>query len=225
MKNQKEILLNPEEILQLLEGGLYWKDIETKVEERAVKRKLDLGEEEKGKAMESFPETAANEAAALVGPESQDDLASDIQYHNKAFEKLEEKDPEEVEQEAVRDILLGERQEILKDRQIDLTQIQELAKPLREQATSTDLEDTYPEERDPIIAERSRSTEETTGNNASPGIDTEINKEEKDRFTEYIKSMYADDETGDIFDEEIEDFREPFWRGWRLLLLMLSWPP
>jgi len=31
MKNKKEIWLNPEELKQLLEGGLYWKDIESKI--------------------------------------------------------------------------------------------------------------------------------------------------------------------------------------------------
>ncbi len=31
MKNEKEIWLNPEDVQQLLEGGLYWKDIEPKL--------------------------------------------------------------------------------------------------------------------------------------------------------------------------------------------------
>jgi hypothetical protein len=33
MMNEKEIMLNSEEIQQLLEGGLFWKDIEPKLAE------------------------------------------------------------------------------------------------------------------------------------------------------------------------------------------------
>lgn len=48
MKKEQEILLDPEEIQQLLEGGLYWNDIQPKLSPEnidAIKRQLNLDED------------------------------------------------------------------------------------------------------------------------------------------------------------------------------------
>ncbi|HHV65940.1 MAG TPA: hypothetical protein GXX46_12880 [Peptococcaceae bacterium] len=59
MKKDKEIWLEPEEIQQLLEGGLYWKDIEPKLygqDAGSVKRQPAIAEEPNLEEIETVPD-------------------------------------------------------------------------------------------------------------------------------------------------------------------------
>lgn len=94
MKKDKEIWLEPEEIQQLLEGGLYWADIEPKL----------------------APENADSfRRHAKIEPEEEPG----------GLNQPQGKDWEPDEQKDVRAILLGEENRIIKDRQIDFSNLED----------------------------------------------------------------------------------------------------
>ncbi len=79
MKNEKEILLNPGEIQQLLEGGLYWKDIESKLSlenEDSFKRCLNLEDDSETKVITNITQDVKSSEegkevrAVLLGEDS-----------------------------------------------------------------------------------------------------------------------------------------------------------
>lgn len=112
MKNEKEVWLDEVELKQLLEGGLYWKDIETKLspaDSEGFKRKA--------------PKEDVNINPIVWEP-----------YVNKSHPDTLQEEPQ-TESDQIRAILLGEEnlkeqksdsdQEIVKDRQVNLNYLQE----------------------------------------------------------------------------------------------------
>jgi len=169
MKNEKEILLNPEEIQLLLEGGLFWKDIEPKL-------------------WSENPDSSARQLATEEYTDS---------------EVLEEP----VEEKDVRAILFGE-DVVVKNRQIDLSHIQEEAPkvfvPEVAATEDSDLSLNYQEEK-PADTGFIGSREEI-----------EVGVEEKNSFL----SMDSDDSENILLSDEIEPQDKPFLSGWKLLVVM-----
>ncbi|NLM21787.1 MAG: hypothetical protein GX207_08580 [Peptococcaceae bacterium] len=168
-ENEKEILLNPEEIQQLLEGGLYWKDIEPKLAPEnsvTINRQLPVDNEE-------------------INPEPK--AKHDQIEHDHATQDIVNNFIDSDEDKKVRAILLGESK-IIKDRQIDLSHIQEISATSEPEAMQTEGD----------------------------------KKQNQDEVPEKEKNFFLDDtENVMLFSNEIDNNSEPFFKGWKLILLMI----
>lgn len=182
-ENEKEILLNPEEIQQLLEGGLYWKDIEPKLAPEnfvTINRQLSIDEEEISEEPKAKHEIAKHEIAK-----------HDQVEHDHATQDIVNNFMDSDEDKKVRAILLGESN-IIKDRQIDLSHMREISA-----TTDTEVMGTEKDEKD--------------------------QNDNLDEAQERGKDFFLDDtENVMLFSNEIIDNKsEPFFRGWKLILLMI----
>ena len=182
-ENEKEILLNPEEIQQLLEGGLYWKDIEPKLAPEnfvTINRQLSVDEEEISEEPKAKHEIAKHEIAK-----------HDQVEHDHATQDIVNNFMDSDEDKKVRAILLGESN-IIKDRQIDLSHMREISA-----TTDTEVMGTEKDEKD--------------------------QNDNLDEAQERGKDFFLDDtENVMLFSNEIIDNKsEPFFRGWKLILLMI----
>lgn len=123
MKKEQEILLNPEEIQQLLEGGLYWRDIQPKLSPENsdnFRRHLSIDEDsdiDEIKISEDIPKEIEEEKdvrAILLGEEKPIPLAAASEEDNTAgeeeiikkrlFRYVSEEQATEVETESISDI-------------------------------------------------------------------------------------------------------------------------
>lgn len=124
MKKEREIWLKPEEIQQLLEGGLYWKDIEAK-----------LSPEGRSITIEKDERTAGiKENEGLIGEEETEAVHGERRLEVAA---------QEPESEQVRAILLGEmeKEPVIKDRQIQIEQLREEVEETCSSIAATGSED------------------------------------------------------------------------------------
>ena len=195
MKNEKEIWLDSEEIKQLLEGGLYWKDIETKI---------SLGD------TEGFKRNLKKEDVSI-----DDIIWEPVVTNQPAVNSFRpERDHEVIEDsDQLRAILLGEEKqypekdekasspvEVIKDRQIDLKLFQE------QEIASIPLAASQ-EESDQVFAEES-----------------EVMADEKDSFSDMnewkVPSVEDKRHLDEDFYEELENERTPFG-GLKLIALLV----
>ncbi len=238
MKREKEIWLDPEEIQQLLEGGLYWNDIEQK----------------------SFPDGAESLRSTIEedGTDIQGIIREAPSIRNIIMESsstdIVTKQP--VEEEDVRAILLGEGRSQLKeyqpevqapleqsnslykDRQIDFSHIQEdIQRPFMAHAVATQEEDGFQvEEKEPLLGldDQEDSPSETSNDLAcgesfslNDDQEAEVGSDEKISFTNLSgrqseQSMTKDNEIKDIIlSSEIEPVEErPSFGGFKLVFLI-----
>lgn len=115
MNNEKEILLDSEEIQQLLEGGLFWKDIEPKL---------------------SHDNPVSFQRRMIFSDQSLNDKEEDKEVAREVINFYAETDIDDDKK--VRAILLGENN-IIKDRQIDLSHIQEVSAASGDEGTEADI--------------------------------------------------------------------------------------
>lgn len=199
MKNKKEIWLNPEEIKQLLEGGLFWKDIEPK-----------LYEGESG----SFSRDLKKEDLSI------DDINWEEADKYKQQEQVQQQEHLNEDEQA-RLILLGEEKiedaptdqggqnPVLKDRQINFDYFQE-KKELHNIPYAAAAE----EDQTNFFTEKDVPEKE----NEDIGVIFEENKEEEDEADE---SFFAQEEKF-LFSRDIEpEEGRSVFSGLKLVLLLV----
>jgi len=204
MKNEKEILLNTEEIQKLLEGGLFWKDIETKTvlpDIDSIKRNIKDDTEE----------------------------TENIQCKTME-EKITENIREYEEERELRAVLLGE-QSVIKDRQINLNYIQE--KLIPDEAEASDelaavMEEAELQKDLDIDGDKGISGNICEDNNSDKVEDSDefddsrpreeegISFTDRSRFDDYFNNNAEED----ILEEDTEFQEKPFLSGWKLVVLM-----
>ncbi|KUO64447.1 MAG: hypothetical protein APF84_10785 [Gracilibacter sp. BRH_c7a] len=193
MKNEKEIWLNPVELKQLLEGGLYWKDIETKLSDDGFRRN------------------------ALKEDVSIDDIIWEPCLNKNPEPRQEERQEQSQESDSIRAILLGEEnhkdqlepdsdQELVKDRQISLNYLLEEKELATIPHAAAEEESDQIEKAPEVEAEALAMYEE----------DSEVKYEEKDAFSSEDKHFDDDD-----FIMEIENKGTPFG-GLKLVILLIA---
>ncbi|NLO97435.1 MAG: hypothetical protein GX091_05130 [Peptococcaceae bacterium] len=191
MNNEKEILLDSEEIQLLLEGGLYWKDIEPKLgspNSATFRRRLPVTDEESNNQDPKRKDFIKRTSLNLEKSDEQD--AREIVNKLMDDKLMDGKLMDGGDDKKVRAILLGDNN-IIKDRQIDLSQIRELA------ATSENG-----------VMPESKTTEDKEN--------LETPKEKKDFSLEDTENVVLF--SNEIEDQEKA---EPFISGWKLVLLMI----
>ena len=211
MKNEKEIWLDSVEIKQLLEGGLFWKDIQPKIslgDKDGFKRNL---KKEDVSIDDIIWEPVVNNQPII---NSAPDPGSNRELNEESDQLRaillgEENREESREQETVED-RPSITSEVIKDRQIDIKFIQE-------QELTKVPHAAVKEESDNIFAE-----------------DSEVKADEKDTFSgmmfrenqgtttpkSIISSGKEDRHLDEDFYEELENERAPFG-GLKLIVLLL----
>lgn len=195
MKSEKEIWLDQVELKQLLEGGLYWKDIETKLSPGST---------------EGFKRTVLKEDVSI------DDIIWEP-YVNKTYPETLQEEPQ-TESDEIRSILLGEEnqekqksdldQEVIKDRLINLNYLQE--DYLQEEALAS-----VPHA---AVEEDSEVKYEEKDAFSSSDIATHLQPEEASSWlTPENKNKHFDD---DDFMSELENKGTPFG-GLKLIILLI----
>jgi len=126
MKKEREILLAPEEIQQLLEGGLYWKDISARLspvkstdQDMDMKEELDLEEVTRSLTAASEDEEEKSLRAILFGEDKKyTESAAEIDFNA-------EPEPEpEPDFAAEKDTPIRKEDEVVINRQIDLSRME-----------------------------------------------------------------------------------------------------
>lgn len=194
MKNEKEIWLNPEEIKQLLEGGLYWKDIETKLSPADA---------------EGFRRNLKKEDLSI------EDIIWEPHLNKFQPEILKQERDEEGNQ--VRAILLGE-DNVIKDRQIDLSFIK-VEKELASVPLAAVEEEPEIRQREDILYEVNRVDFEEEGDKDFQEVykeDSAVKDDEMNAFSNIVNKHFDDE----AFMMELENKGTPFG-GLKLIVLLV----
>lgn len=249
MSKEKEIWLDPEELQQLLEGGLYWNDIESKFSKEnadLLKRRID--KEDTLDVDEIIREASFSSTFADNKNKSSNEPGVDI--------------PESHNEEDVRAILLGENRTpaknpeieqdsyntVIKDRQIDFSHMQEdLQRSFLSQAAASREETMEKTGKEAILigAEEQEAYEERQMRQELYGLapleESEVSRDEKDNFSglgvqaEYTAARpnnqqainqkpdqpFKNSTYSDEFEDELEERGSPFG-GLKLVILLIA---
>jgi len=220
MKKEREILLAPEEIQQLLEGGLYWKDISSRLSSASsndfpslnIKEDLDLEEVTRSLTAANEDEEEKSVRAILFGENKKyTESAADV-----SFEAETEPEPE-PELTTQKDTAVRTEDAVVINRQIDLSRMEA---DLKAQPLSELKEQPIPAEPKPILNESKPVLDEPKPvlDEPYPFLDEpEVDNEFKSILTE---QNVTTEEKEQELDEEEEEERTPFG-GLKLIILLV----
>lgn len=238
MKNdkKKEIWLDPEELRQLLEGGLYWKDIEPKLSEEnaeSIRRQLSLEDE-----------ADINDGAI----DEYDQNTGEFDQTNGEYGRTAGKSPEEDQAEAgpvfagdsdedneeIRTILLGDQNSGQDELQrLFISQAASLEDDFNEMKNPAE---TSPDSFSPLAdteavddlnkADEAYNAEDTAMNPTDLGTleETEVGAEERSRFSDlnsYIMNSKNDPSADDDDDLDFEFEQKSGFGGLKLVILVV----
>lgn len=239
MAKEKEIWLDPEELQLLLEGGLYWNDIESKFSKEnadLLKRRIDKDDTLDIDEIIREASLSRNPGGNKNKSSNNEPAADTTEVHN---------------EEDVRAILLGENKPpvrnpeieqndysaVIKNRQIDFSHMQEdLQRPFMSQAVATQEEKMEKTEKKEILvgADEREAYEEQQIRQGLYGLapveESEVSRDEKNNFSglgaqaDYPADQKPDHPLSSDYSEEIEDEQEEhgsFFSGFKLVILLV----
>ena len=211
MKSEKEIWLDPEEIKQLLEGGLYWKDIETKLSPADAEGfRRDLKKEDLS-IDDIIWEPYLNIPERKPEPEEESDhiraiLLGEDPQQEESYQQEENNQKESYQQEKEEN-QQSDLNKVIKDRQInlDFLQMKELA--IVPHAAMKEEDKIVFQEDERVFEEDAKVYKE----------DSEVKDDEMNAFSTITNKHFDDEE----FMMELENKGNPFG-GLKLIIILVS---